>query len=222
MLEGFGGSPAPGAKGGEFTVEPGGMGGQVAFAGSHLVDAACQELGEPHKGVGGEGGSEQVAGKRRGHGGPLAEEDSSGFLLHRRVGVPWWIRGRDRQSGEEMRVEVREGGAAFQEWEDPVSDFVQGVVFADIPLGGLPHEGALCRVKLGKEGAVALGGLNVDLLGTDLCRRPAAGLISGGDKAILRAAMRCRCSISKGRGGRQASMASIGIGVEEKQLVTHL
>ena len=38
----------------------------------------------------------------------------------------------------------------------------------------------------------------------------------------LRAAMRWRCSISRGRGGRQASMASIGIWVEEKQLVTHL
>ena len=66
------------------------------------------------------------------------------------------------------------------------------------------------------------GDLNVDLLGTVLCRRPAARLISGGDEAILRAAIRCRCSISKGRGGRHASMASISIGVEEKQLVTHL
>ena len=57
---------------------------------------------------------------------------------------------------------------------------------------------------------------------TDLCSRVAAGLISGGEEASLSAAMRCRCSISRGRGGRQASMANMGIGVEEKQLVTHL
>ena len=66
------------------------------------------------------------------------------------------------------------------------------------------------------------GDLKVDLLGTDLWRRPAAGLISGGEEANLRAAIRWRCSISRGRGGRQASMASMGIGVELKQLVTHL
>ena len=34
------------------------------------------------------------------------------------------------------------------------------------------------------------GDLNEDLLGTDLWRRPAAGLISGGEEDILRAAMR--------------------------------
>ena len=34
--------------------------------------------------------------------------------------------------------------------------------------------------------------------------------------------MRCQCSIRSGRGGRDASMASMEIGVEEKQLVIHL
>ena len=62
----------------------------------------------------------------------------------------------------------------------------------------------------------------MDLLVTDLCSRAAAGLISGGEEVSLRAALRCRCSISRERGGRQASIASMGIGVEEKQLVTHL
>ena len=65
------------------------------------------------------------------------------------------------------------------------------------------------------------GDVKGDLLGTDLWSRPAAGLISG-EEASLRAAMRWRCSISRGRGGRQASMARMGIGVEIKQLVTHL
>ena len=58
--------------------------------------------------------------------------------------------------------------------------------------------------------------------GTDLCSRADAGLISGGEQTTLRAAMRWRCSIRRTSGGREASMAKIGIGVEEKQLVTHL
>jgi len=61
-----------------------------------------------------------------------------------------------------------------------------------------------------------------DWFGTDLCSLADAGLISGGEQTILRAAMRCRCSIRRTRGGRQDSMASIGTAVEEKQLVTHL
>ena len=37
-------------------------------------------------------------------------------------------------------------------------DFVDGEVFADIPLRGLPHEGAFRGVQFGQEGTVALGG----------------------------------------------------------------
>ena len=66
------------------------------------------------------------------------------------------------------------------------------------------------------------GDLNADLLGTDLWRRPAAGLISGGEEDSLSAAMRWRCSIKRGSGGRHASMARMGTGVERKQFVTHL
>jgi len=61
-----------------------------------------------------------------------------------------------------------------------------------------------------------------DWFGTDLCSLADAGLICAAEQTILRAAMRCRCSIRRTRGGRQDSMASIGTGVEEKQLVTHL
>ena len=39
-----------------------------------------------------------------------------------------------------------------------MGDFINGEVFADGPLMGLPHEGAFCGVELGKERAVALGG----------------------------------------------------------------
>ena len=57
---------------------------------------------------------------------------------------------------------------------------------------------------------------------TDLCSWAAAGLISEGEEVSRRAAMRCRCSINRGRDGRQASMAKFGIGLEEKKLVIHL
>ena len=55
-----------------------------------------------------------------------------------------------------------------------------------------------------------------------MCSRAAARLISGGEEVSLRVAIRCWYSINRGRDGRQASMAKMGIGVEEKQLVTHL
>ena len=40
MFEGLGGSSAPWTEGGEFAIEPRGVGGQVALTGSHLVNAA--------------------------------------------------------------------------------------------------------------------------------------------------------------------------------------
>ena len=39
-----------------------------------------------------------------------------------------------------------------------MGDFFDGEVFADVPLRGLPHEGAFRRVELGQKGAVTLGG----------------------------------------------------------------
>ena len=82
MLEGLRRGPASGTKRGEDAVEPRGVGGKVAFSGSHLMNAACKELRKTHKGVGGKGGREGVPGRGRGHGGPLAEEDGPGFFLH--------------------------------------------------------------------------------------------------------------------------------------------
>ena len=37
-------------------------------------------------------------------------------------------------------------------------DFIDGYVFADIPLGGSPHEGAFSGVEFDQEGTVTLGG----------------------------------------------------------------
>ena len=39
-----------------------------------------------------------------------------------------------------------------------MGDFVNGEVFADSPLMGLPHKGALCRIELGQERTMTLGG----------------------------------------------------------------
>ena len=87
VFEGLGGSSAPWAEGGELAIEPRAVDGQVALTGSHLVNAARQEFGETHEGVGGQGWGVGVPGGRGGQCGPLAEEDGPGFLLHRRVRV---------------------------------------------------------------------------------------------------------------------------------------
>ena len=103
-----------------------------------------------------------------------------------------------------------------------MGDFIDREVLADVPLRGLPHEGCFAGLSLVRRERWHWGDLKEDLLGTDLWSRPAAWFISGGEEASLRAAIRWRCSISSGRGGRQASMAKMVIRVEEKQLVTHL
>ena len=56
-----------------------------------------------------------------------------------------------------MSVEEGERGTALPKWKDPVGDFVNGEVLADIPLGGFPHEGAFRGVESDQEGAVTLG-----------------------------------------------------------------
>ena len=57
-----------------------------------------------------------------------------------------------------MRVEEEEGGVAFEEGEDLMGYLVEGEVFADVPLGGFPHEGVFGGVELNQEGPMALGG----------------------------------------------------------------
>ena len=72
VLKGLGVQAAPRAEGGQISVEPGGVGGKVAFASSHLMYAAGQELGETHKCVRGEGGVERVARGGGSEGAPLS------------------------------------------------------------------------------------------------------------------------------------------------------
>ena len=104
-----------------------------------------------------------------------------------------------------------------------MGDFVDGEELAYIPLRGLPHERAFRGVELGQEGAVALGRPEGRPVGDHPMEPSGGGVdLGGGQEAILRVAMPWRCSIRSGRGGRQASMAKTVIGVEEKQLVTHL
>jgi len=61
-MEGFWSGSTTGAGGVGVIVEPGGVGGQVAFSCSHLVDSACHKLSQPHKGVWCEGGGVYVVG----------------------------------------------------------------------------------------------------------------------------------------------------------------
>src|ERR1700743_1401110 len=82
--------------------------------------------------------------------------------------------------------------------------------------------GLLAGLSLTRRRRWQSGDLKEERLGTDLCSRAATGLISGGEETALRAAARCRCSIKRESGGRQDSMARIGMGVDEKQFVTHL
>ena len=48
-----------------------------------------------------------------------------------------------------MPVEEGERSASIQQREDPVGDFVNGEVFADSLLMGLPHEGAFRGIEFG-------------------------------------------------------------------------
>ena len=64
-----------------------------------------------------------------------------------------------------MRVEKGEGGVAFEEGEDLVGDFIDGKVFADIPLRCFPYERSFGGLKLGQEGAMTLGGSEGRLVG---------------------------------------------------------
>ena len=79
-----------------------------------------------------------------------------------------------------MRVEEGKRRAALQEGEDSVGDFVDGEVFADVPLRGLPHKGALRGVELGQEGAVALGGSEGRPVGDRLMETPGGWVDLGG------------------------------------------
>ena len=97
----------------------------------------------------------------------MAQEDGPGFLFHRHVGVGGGVGEGDREGGNKMRVE---------EGKDPVGDFVDGEMLADISLRGLPHEGAFGGVELGEEGAVTLGGPEGRLVG-DRLMEPSGGRV---------------------------------------------
>jgi len=52
--------------------------------------------------------------------------------------------------------------------------------------------------------------------------RAVAGLTAGGELTVLRGACLCRWETRRVTGGRQASMAMMPLGVDEKQLVAHV
>jgi len=61
-----------------------------------------------------------------------------------------------------------------------------------------------------------------DCIGTERGRRAATGLISGGEQSTLGSARRRLYLRRSSRGGRQASMARMSVGVHRKQLVVYL
>ena len=63
----------------------------------------------------------------------------------------------DGKGWDKMSVEEGKRVAALQDGEDSVGDFVDVEVLVDVPLRGLPHEGAFRGVEFGQTGAVALG-----------------------------------------------------------------
>ena len=66
---------AQGAELGGRLVEPGGMGGQVALLGPHLMDAASHELSRPHERMRGEREGKSVIGGNRGEGAPVFDHE---------------------------------------------------------------------------------------------------------------------------------------------------
>ena len=67
-------------------VEPGGMCGQVALLGPHLMDAASHELSQPHKWMRGEREGKGVIGRDRGEGASVFNHKQASFPLKSAVG----------------------------------------------------------------------------------------------------------------------------------------
>jgi len=81
MLEGFRHQAATGAGGIGVGGPPGWMGGQITFAGSHLVDSARNEGAQAHKRPQRQRGRVQVVPWGREKGGPLSEELYDFYLI---------------------------------------------------------------------------------------------------------------------------------------------
>ena len=54
MIEGLRMGPAPWTEGGVVSLELGGMGGQIALTGPHLMHATSQKLQKAHEGMRGQ------------------------------------------------------------------------------------------------------------------------------------------------------------------------
>jgi len=112
MLEGLVSDPASGAGWVGIIVEPGAVGGQVAFSYSHLVDPPCHKLLQSYKRVWGEGGGLFVIRGSGCIGGLVLEEHVPGTVPECPVCSSHEHRGRDlcrgrggtcRTSGKRVR-----------------------------------------------------------------------------------------------------------------------
>ena len=122
MLEGFWSYLASGAGCVRVLVEPGGVGGQVAFRRSPLVDPSCHKVPQAHEGMRREGGGIVVVWGSGYVGGPILEKHVPNAVSKGTVGFPHEFGGRDfcsrRCGGVKDQVEARK---AFLQWEGEVS-----------------------------------------------------------------------------------------------------
>ena len=86
MWEAFWFDPASGAGCVGILIKPGGVGGQVAFRRSHLVDSSCHKLPQTQERVRGEGGGIVVVWGSGLVGGPVLEEHVPSVVLKGLVG----------------------------------------------------------------------------------------------------------------------------------------
>jgi len=95
VLEGLWFSPTSWAGWVGVLVEPQGVGSQVAFRCSHLVDPSCHKLPQSHKGVRGEGGGVFVVRGRGVVGSPVLDEHVPSAGPEGQVGLSHEVRWRN-------------------------------------------------------------------------------------------------------------------------------
>ena len=130
MFECFGIRKAAGAQGVGVFRPPGGVGGEVALVGTHLVKASRNELVQAHKGVGIETAMVRVVVGGGVEGVLLAQHEEPGAILQGLVGARHMEGGGDILAGQGRYLQHQgEAGEAFAQWEFKVDKCVDWKVF---------------------------------------------------------------------------------------------
>ena len=130
VFERFGVRTAAGTRGiGVFRL-PGGVGGKVAPAGTHLMKASCNELVQAHKGVGVEAAGVRVVVGGGVEGVPFTHHEELGANLQGLVGVRHKEGGGDILAGRGWYLQHEgEAGEAFAQWDCKVGKRVDWKMF---------------------------------------------------------------------------------------------